>query len=172
MIPAGRVTERRNLITNNPKKDSLMTQAKRGDRVKVNFTGTLEDGTIFDSTVLESENPEETGPMELTIGEEDIFPEIEEALVGMAPGDKKTVFIPADDAFGPYDEENVFSIDRAQLPDEPFPDVGQEVELTDEDGESLMATVVEIGESDITFDTNHPLAGEDLNYEIELIEIL
>jgi len=149
-----------------------MAQAKQGDLVKINFTGTLKDGTVFDTTLPCEENPEEAGPMELTIGDGEIFAEVEEALIGMSPGDKKTVFIAADDAFGPYDEENVFSIAREQLPPEPLPELGQEVELTDEEGESLAVTVIEITEEDITFDANHPLAGQDLTYEIELAEIL
>jgi peptidylprolyl isomerase len=156
---------------NNLKKDILMAKAKQGDLVKINFTGTLKDGTVFDTTLPDEENPEEAA-MELTIGEGEIFAEVEEALIGMSPGEKKTVFIAADDAFGPYDEENVFSIAREQLPPEPLPELGQEVELTDEDGESLAVTVVEITEEDITFDSNHPLAGQDLTYEVELTEIL
>lgn len=155
-----------------------MAQAKQGDRIRIHFTGTLQDGTVFDTTYGDQCADddcgcgEETGPMELTIGEEDFFTEVEEALVGMAPGDKKTVFIPAADAFGPYDEENIFSIPLDQIPAEPLPEIGQEVELTDEDGQNLMATVVEIDDQDITFDFNHPLAGQDLTFEIELVEIL
>jgi peptidylprolyl isomerase len=154
-----------------PKKDNPMTQAKRGDRVKVHLTGTLQDGTVFDSTA-DGFHMEEAGPVELTLGEEEVFAEIEEALIGMAPGDKKTILITVDNAFGPYEEENVFTFGLDQLPAEPLPELGQEVELTDEEGESMVATVVEINDEDITFDANHPLAGENLNYEIELVEIL
>jgi peptidylprolyl isomerase len=155
-----------------------MAQAKQGDRVSINFTGTLRDGSVFDTTYgdkcADDGCGEETGPMELAIGEEDFFPEIEKALIGMAPGDRKTVFIPAADAFGEYDEENVFSVGRDQIPGDFVPEAGQELELelTDEEGQALLVTVVEVTDDSITFDANHPLAGEDITYEIELVSIL
>jgi peptidylprolyl isomerase len=165
-----------------------MAQAKKGDRVTINFIGTLEDGTVFDTTFPES-NPEaacstedcgsddcgccdESGPMELVIGEDDFFTQIEEALVGMAPGEKKTVKIPAEDAFGEYDEDKVFTVPRSEIPDDIYPEVGQELELTGEDDEVIEVTVIEVDEENITLDANHPLAGEDLSYEVELFEIL
>ncbi|MEZ4601541.1 MAG: FKBP-type peptidyl-prolyl cis-trans isomerase [Syntrophotaleaceae bacterium] len=149
-----------------------MAQAKQGDRVRVHLTGTLQDGTVFDSTAIDPETEEESGPYELVIGDEEIFDEIEEALIGMSPGEKKTITIPVENAFGPYDDENVFSVGRDQLPAESLPEVGQEVELTDEEGENMVAMVIEVNDNEVTFDANHPLAGEDLHYEIELVEIL
>jgi peptidylprolyl isomerase len=170
-----------------------MAIAKKGDRVTINFVGTLEDGTVFDSTLETAEDSccstdeghadecdsddcgcgcGESGPMELIIGEEDFFVQIEEALVGMAPGEKKTIVIPAVDAFGEYDEEKVFQVKRSEVPDDIYPEVGQELELTGEDDESLEVTVVEVSDEDITLDSNHPLAGEDLSYEVELVDIL
>lgn len=168
-----------------------MALAKKGDKVKINFTGTLEDGTVIDTTLehddcgaddcgcdsddcgCDSEGCGcEVGPMELTIGEEEFFSKIEDALVGMAPGEKKTVVIPAEDAFGEYDETQVFTIGRDQVPASITPEVGQELEFTDEDGEELEVTVVEVAEEGITLDANHPLAGENLTFEIELVEIL
>jgi len=162
-----------------------MAQAKKGDRVTINFVGTLEDGTVFDSTLetdMDSCSTDEcssddcccgeTGPMELVIGEDEFFTQVEEALVGMAPGEKKTVVIPAEDGFGDYDEEKVFQVKRSDVPDDIYPEVGQELELTGEDDEILEVTVIEVSDEDITFDANHPLAGEDLTYEVELVEIL
>ena len=162
-----------------------MATAKKGDKVIINYTGTLEDGSVFDSTIKDTGCCEddadccddegcgcETGPMELIIGEEDFFPQVEEALVGMAPGDKKTVTIPAEDAFGEYDEEQVFSIPRSQLTGDITPEVGMELELTGDDDEPVEVTVVEVTEESITVDANHPLAGEDITYEIELLEIV
>ena len=177
-----------------------MALAKKGDKVKINFTGKLEDGTIIDSTYedMDCGSDEhgsegcgcgsdhgsddcgcdsdecgcETGPMELTIGEEEFFTMIEEGLIGMAPGEKKTVVIPAAEAFGEYDTESVFSIGRDQVPAGITPEVGQELEFTDEDGEELEVTVVEVSDELITLDANHPLAGEDLTFEFELVEIL
>jgi peptidylprolyl isomerase len=167
-----------------------MATAKKGDKVRINYTGTLEDGSIFDTTIKESGCCEdddcgcddtgcdddgcgcETGPMDLTIGAEDFFPQVEEALVGMAPGEKKTVTIPAEDAFGEYDEEEVFSISREQLTGDIVPEVGMELELTGDDDEPVEVTVVEVTDETLTVDANHPLAGEDITYEIELLEIL
>lgn len=162
-----------------------MAVAKKGDKVTIDFTGTLEDGTVFDSTLEHDEcetddccedddcgcGCEESGPMELVIGEGEFFEQIEEALVGMAPGDKKTLTIPAVDAFGDYDEEKVFSVARDQVPEDIEPHVGQELELTGEDDETMVVTVVAVNDEFITLDANHPLAGEDVTYEFQLVEI-
>ncbi|QXE89984.1 FKBP-type peptidyl-prolyl cis-trans isomerase [Geomonas subterranea] len=169
-----------------------MAIAKQGDKVRINFTGTLEDGTIFDTTLKDTGCCDdddcgcgddgcdddscgcggETGPMEITIGNEDFFPQIEAALVGMAPGEKKTVVIPAEDAFGEYDEDEVFAISREQLTGDIVPEVGMELELTGDDDEPVDVVVVEVNETSIVVDANHPLAGEDISYEVELVEIL
>src|SRR6185369_13905555 len=111
-----------------------MAQAKQGDNVKINYIGTLEDGTVFDSTLEEEcDNDEcgpdgcddddcgcgcESGPMDLTIGAGELFSQIDEALVGMAPGEKKTVVILAADAFGEFDQEKVFTVPRGDLPED------------------------------------------------------
>jgi peptidylprolyl isomerase len=157
-----------------------MAQVKKGDRVRIHFTGTLEDGTVFDSTLTEDEGEcgcddcgcEEAGPMELTLGEEEFFLQIEEALIGMSPGEKKSVLIPAEEAFGEYDEEKVFSVERSQFPADITPEFGQELEFADEDDETYPVTVVEVDDATVTLDANHPLAGENLTYEFELLEIL
>jgi len=163
-----------------------MATAKQGDKVIINYTGKLEDGSVFDTTIKETGCCDddadcgcdddgcgcETGPMEITIGAEDFFPQVEEALIGMAPGEKKTVTIPAEDAFGEYDEEEVFSISRDQLTGDIVPEIGMELELTGDDDEPVEVTVVEVTEETLTVDANHPLAGEDITYEIELLEIL
>ncbi len=154
-----------------------MAQVKKGDRVRINFTGTLEDGTVFDSTLNEGDCGCDDcgcdeGPMELTLGEEEFFQQIEEALIGMAPGEKKTVVIPAEEAFGEYDEEKVFAVERSQFPEDITPEFGQELEFAGEDGESYPVTVVEVDDATVTLDANHPLAGEALAYEFELLEIL
>ena len=168
-----------------------MATVKQGDKVRILYTGTLEDGSIFDSTIKETGCCEddsdcgcnddgcdddgcgcESGPMEMTLGNEDFFPQVEEALVGMAPGEKKTVVIPAEDAFGEYDEDEVFSISREQLTGDIDPEVGMELELTGDDDEPVEVVVVEVSDDTITVDANHPLAGENITYEIELLEIL
>ncbi|WP_298436817.1 peptidylprolyl isomerase [Geobacter sp.] len=160
-----------------------MALAKKGDKVTIDFTGTLEDGTVFDTTLEhddcgtddccdDEECGCESGPMELVIGGGEFFEQIEEALVGMAPGDKKTLTIPAVDAFGDYDEEKVFSVAREQVPEDIEPHVGQELELTGEDDETMVVTVVAVNDQFITLDANHPLAGEDVTYEFQLVGIL
>jgi peptidylprolyl isomerase len=166
-----------------------MAQAKKGDKVKINYTGKLEDGTIFDSTIeaddCDTDNHSqddcgsdecgcgcESGPVELTIGAEELFPQIDGLLVGMIPGEKKTVIISAEDSFGEYDEEKVFVVSRADLPDDLNPSVGDELVLYNEKDEELGVAVVGVSDESVTFDANHPLAGEDLTYEVELLEIL
>lgn len=161
-----------------------MAKAKAGDRVKFNFIGTLSDGTVFDTTYenaacddddcCEDEecgcNPE-PGPMEVTIGSDEFFPGVEEALVGMAAGEKKTVTLAAADACGEYDEDSVFSVPRDQFPADMEPKEGDDLELVGDDGESLIVTVVDATDTDVTLDANHPLAGEELKFELELVEI-
>ena len=166
-----------------------MTQVKSGDRVRIEYTGRLEDGSVFDSTVEETECSVDdcdtsehdsgdcscgcdSGPVELTVGEAQLFPQIDEALVGMSPGEKKTITIPAEDAFGEYDKEKVFTVPRSDLPDDLSPTVGDEMVLANEDDEELGVVVVEVNDQGITFDANHPLAGEELIYDIQLVEIL
>lgn len=157
-----------------------MAQAKNGDKVIFHYSATLEDGTIFDSTYedvcCEEEDcdceEEENGPMEITIGAKEFFPEIEEALIGMAIGEKKKVVIPCEDAFGEYDTEKVFVAKRTEIPENLNPQIGDAFTLANENDEEVDVTVVDVTEDSVTFDSNHPLAGEDLNFEIELVEIV
>ena len=165
-----------------------MAQAKVGDKVLINYTGTLSDGTVFDSTLEgecdhdECETEEcgdddcgcgcDSGPMEMTIGTAELFSQIDDALVGMAPGEKKKVVVPAIDAFGEFDENKVFTVPREDLPEDLKPAVGDELVLTNEEDEELGVAVVETSDESVTFDANHPLAGEDLIFEIELLEVL
>ncbi len=166
-------------------------QAKPGDRVKINFNGTLEDGTLFDTTYEKDECIDddcrcdddgcddddcgcgsEGGPMELEVGAEEFFPQIEEALIGMSPGDKKTLTILAADAFGAYDVEMISTVPRSQFPAEITPMIGDDLELVNDDDESMIVTVIELDDVEVTLDANHPLAGEDLTFEVELVEVL
>lgn len=159
-----------------------MAQVKKGDRVSIHFTGKLEDGTIFDTTLDDGNHTGdgcgcddcgcETGPMELVVGEGEFFLQVEEALVGMATGEKKTVIVPAEDAFGEYDEEKTFTVRRDQLPEGMNPEVGQELELTDDNDDCFPVTVIDADEESITLDANHPLAGDELTIEFELVEVL
>ncbi len=154
-------------------------QAQPGDRVKVNFNGTLEDGTLFDTTYeqhgCEDEGcgcEDETGPMEVEIGAGDFFPQVEEALIGMSAGEKKTITIKSDEAFGGYDSEQVSAVPRNQFPDDIDPQVGDNFELVNDDGEGMVVTVIDVDANEVTLDANHPLAGENLIFELELVEII
>jgi peptidylprolyl isomerase len=141
-----------------------MAEAQEGDAVKVHYKGTLTDGTVFDDS-------HDRGPLEFTIGEGEIIPGFEKAVTGMSPGETRSAEIPADEAYGEEREELVATIDRSEFPDDVEPEVGQRLEIRQEEGPPLVVTVTEVAESEVTLNGNHPLAGEDLNFEIELLEI-
>lgn len=141
-----------------------MAQAKFGDTVKVHYTGRLEDGTVFDSSLSGD-------PLEFTIGEGMIIPGFEQAVVGMSPGDSKTEHIPVDQAYGPHREEMVVVVDRAQMPQELEPEVGQQLQIQQPTGQAIPVIVTDVSTAEVTLDANHPLAGEDLTFDIQLVEI-
>lgn len=141
-----------------------MGQAKNGDTVKVHYTGKLEDGTVFDSSA-------DRDPLEITIGSGSIIPRFEEAIVGMAPGESKTIEISADDAYGPHREEGVVVVDRNEFPPDLNPEVGQQLQIQQPDGQALVVAVTNVSESNVTLDGNHPLAGKDLTFDVELMTI-
>ncbi len=141
-----------------------MAQAKRGDQVKVHYTGKLADGQIFDSSVGSE-------PLEFTIGEGNLIGGFEEAVVGMAPGESKSAAIAADQAYGPHRQDLVMVVERQQIPPSIQPEVGQLLELRHGDNESMAVMVTAVSAQTITLDANHPLAGKDLTFDIELIEI-
>lgn len=160
-----------------------MAQTKQGDKVAIHFTGKLDDGTVVDATQPEGDHAcgcggdhdhdHQHGPFELTIGSEEFYLPIEKALVGMEVGEKKTVVITPDEAFGDYDKENVFNVQRSDFPeDEITPELGLQLEVTGEDDENFVATIIKMTDEELTLDANHPLAGEELTYEFELVEIL
>lgn len=142
-----------------------MAQARMGDRVKVDYVGTLADGTVFDRT-------DEGAPLEFTIGGQEVIPGFERAVVGMKPDQKRTVTIPAADAYGPRRSEMVAHVERARFPGNPAFQVGQQIQITQEDGAKLVATVTGVTPTTVTIDANHPLAGKDLTYAITLVTIM
>jgi peptidylprolyl isomerase len=160
-------------------KGQKMSQAKNTDKVTINFIGKLDDGTIIDSTYPDPEHHDcseeecghSHGPVELIIGEGELFGPIEEAVIGMTVGETKTLVIPSDDAFGEYNHENVFTIEASELPEEITPEIGMELEVESDDEEIYFVTIVEIKDGKITLDSNHPLAGENITYDIELLSI-
>ena len=141
-----------------------MAQAEYGDTVKVHYTGRLEDGTVFDTTM-------ERSPLRFTIGQDRTFPHFEQAVVGMHPGESKTVRIPMEDAFGPYREDIVVAVDRDRFPEDLNLEVGQTLEITSSSGQRTVVTVTHISASRVTLDANHPLAGRELIVDVQLIEI-
>ncbi len=141
-----------------------MTQAKDGDNVKVHYTGKLDDGTVFDSSV-------DRDPLEFTIGSGMIIPGFEQAVIGMSPGDSKTELIPSDRAYGPYLEDMVLTVEREQIPLELEPEIGQQLQLQHPTGQVIPVVITEVSPETVTLNANHPLAGEDLTFEINLVEI-
>jgi peptidylprolyl isomerase len=140
-----------------------MANPQRGDTVRVHYTGRLADGTVFDSS-------EESGPLELTVGDGEVIPGFEEAVVALQPGEQRTVTIPADQAYGPHLPELVVSVDRAEFPSHIDPVVGQALQVPQEDGGAAIVMVAEVSASQVVLDANHPLAGEDLTFDLQLAE--
>lgn len=141
-----------------------MAQVKTGDTVAVHYRGQLADGSVFDS----SEGRE---PLLFRVGDGQVIPGFDHAVMGMNVGDKKTETIPASQAYGPHHPENVLRLDRSQVPDEMEVEVGQGLRLEDEQGHSFDVRVAEITPEEIVLDGNHPLAGQDLTFTIELVEV-
>lgn len=137
--------------------------AKEGDTVKVLYTGTLDDGTVFDSSELHGGDP-----LEFTIGADLLLPSFEQAVIGLSINESTTVHIPADEAYGPLE----VVVDRGQFPEDNPPEVGQQWQVPLENGRIILAIVTEVSELSVTFENTHHLAGEDLTFEIELVEIL
>ena len=142
-----------------------MPQAKEGDTVKVHYTGKLTDGTVFDSS-------RDKDPLEFQLGQGQLIPGFEQAVDGMKPGDSKTINIPADDAYGQRREELTQKVPRQQMPTDIEIEVGQRFKIGEQEGQPMIVQVSEVSESEITLDANHPLAGKDLEFDIELMEIV
>jgi peptidylprolyl isomerase len=141
-----------------------MSQAKTGDTVKIHYTGTLTDGTQFDSSAGRD-------PLEFTLGSGQVIPGFDKAVEGMAVGDSKTINIAAQDAYGPRHEQMVQEVPKSALPENLEPTVGMSLQARGQDGNVINLTVTDVGDEAITVDGNHPLAGRDLNFDIELVAI-
>lgn len=142
-----------------------MTQAKSGDKVKVHYTGKLSNGRVFDSTV-------DREPLQFTLGEGKIISGFEQAVIGMNPGESKNVCISSDQAYGPHRKDLVAEINRSEFPASLTPKVGQQLQFYQPNGQTLRVIVTEVNESTVTLDGNHPLAGEELTFNIKLLEIV
>lgn len=142
-----------------------MSKAKKGDKVKIHYTGYLKDGTVFDSTVKE-------GPIVFTTGEGVKVPGIEKAIVGMKEGDVKSVHVAPADAYGEHKQGLVSVVDRTKLSGDITLKLGMKLKARTSTGIMKDVTVCDISDSSITVDANHPLAGKELKYEITLVEII
>jgi FKBP-type peptidyl-prolyl cis-trans isomerase 2 len=142
-----------------------MTQAKQGDIVNVHYTGKLTDGTVFDTS-------KNRHPLRFTIGKGQVIAGFEQAVAGMNTGESKTVVIPVDQAYGPRRDDMIVTMDRSTLPADLTPQIGQRLELTQTDDQTLLVTVTAVTDTTLTLDANHPLAGKDLTFDLELVGIV
>lgn len=141
-----------------------MAEAKNGDTVSIHYTGRLEDGTVFDTS-------EDKDPLEFTLGEGKVIPGFEKAVEGMEEGDTRTATIDSEDAYGERRDDLVLSVAKQQLPDDLDPEVGQRLQMQAGDGQTFQVVISDVESDSVEVDANHPLAGEDLTFDIELVEI-
>lgn len=141
-----------------------MQQVKAGDTVKVHYHGRLTDGTTFDS----SEGRE---PLEFEVGSGSVIPGFDNGVAGMSVGEKKTIQIPVDQAYGPKDPGMLVEFPKANFPPDMNPELGMRLNMTNGSGQVIPVVITDIKEETVTLDANHPLAGEDLIFDIELVSI-
>lgn len=141
-----------------------MPEAKKGDQVSIHYTGRLNDGTVFDSS-------DGSDPLVFVLGTGQVIPGFENAVMGMNAGDSKTVKIAAREAYGSRQEDLVMNVDRGQIPEDLDIEVGQRLQMEKPDGETMRVTVTGVTDEIVTLDANHPLAGEDLTFDITLVKI-
>ncbi len=141
-----------------------MQTVKEGDKVKIHYTGSLDDGTVFDS----SQGRE---PLEFTTGSGQVIKGFEKGVLGMKVGQEKTIHIPAEEAYGPANPQLIRKLPRKALPKEREPQVGMIIGLVRSDGMQTEAKIIAVTEEEISVDLNHPLAGEALNFKVKLVSI-
>jgi len=141
-----------------------MSPAKTGDTVKIHYIGKLEDQSVFDSSA-------ERDPLEFKIGESEVIRGLQEGVVGMASGQKKSLVLPPDEAFGQIHAELIVDVEMNQFPQNITPTIGEQLQLKRQDGSSINVTITNTTKESVTLDANHPLAGLTLFFDIELVEI-
>ncbi len=146
-------------------KNNIMSQVKANDTVKVHYTGKLADGQVFDSSVERGE------PIEFTMGQGQLIPGFEKGLIDMKVNEKKTINIPKEEAYGEPREELVQEVQKSQLPEEIKPEVGMGLVSKSPDGQEMNLVVKDVKDETIVVDGNHPLAGKDLVFDLEVVEI-
>lgn len=150
-------------MTDTRKEATVKETAHKGDTVRVNYTGKLDNGAVFDS----SQGRE---PLEFRLGEGHLIKGFEEAVDGMSIGEKKTVVIPADQAYGHRRDDLVVRVEKSQIPPDIDLEVGTRLQIKQENG-SIIVVVADMDDYSVTLDANHPLAGSDLTFDIELLEV-
>jgi len=141
-----------------------MTQAKSGDTVRIHYTGTLQDGSVFDSS-------EGRDALEFQLGSGQVIPGFDDGVTGMTVGEKKTIEIPCDQAYGAINPQAMQNVPRAEIPDHIPLDLGTQLQVQAGNGQTMMVVVANVTEDTVTLDANHPLAGKDLTFALELVEI-
>jgi FKBP-type peptidyl-prolyl cis-trans isomerase 2 len=142
----------------------MTTEAQQNDTVKVHYTGKLSDGTVFDSS-------REREPLEFQLGQGQVIPGFEEAVIGMNPGETKTATLAPDDAYGQHRDDMVTDVSRSDLPEDLKPEVGQQLQARNSAGQTIPVRVVDVGDESVKLDANHPLAGQTLTFDIELVDV-
>lgn len=142
-----------------------MNTVENGNTVSVHYTGTLNDGTQFDSS-------REREPLSFLVGDGQVIPGFESAVLGMQVGETKTIAILAENAYGPKNDQAVQVVERSRFPNGFEGNVGESVTGQTGEGQAFRATIVSVEENTVTLDFNHPLAGQDLTFEVELVSIL
>ncbi len=142
-----------------------MAIAKQDDTVKINYVGRLEDNAVFDADY-------ESEPFEFTIGKEMVIPGFENEVIGMQEGDKKVITIPPEEAFGPIKKDLIVVVKKSQIPSNIQPKVGMKLEAALEGDTKVEVLIKDVSENEVTLDSNHPLAGKQVTFEITLLQIL
>ncbi len=149
---------------NNQERESSMSPAGDGNTIKVHYTGKLEDGTVFDSS-------EGRDPLEVTLGTNAVIPGFEKGLIGMEVGDKKTITIPSEEAYGPHHDNLIMEVNKSDFPEDITPEIGLQLQMQRPDGQTMPVMITAVDEKVITLDANHPLAGKTLIFDVEMMEV-
>lgn len=142
-----------------------MAAAKKGDTVKVHYTGKLDTGVPFDTSIGSE-------PLEFVIGSGKLIPGFEEAVIGMTPGESKTVKLPPEKAYGRHREDKVITVNKKDLPENVKPELGMDLEICAPSGQAIPVIVTDMDENTVTLDANHPLSEQTLTFDIQLQEIV
>jgi peptidylprolyl isomerase len=143
-----------------------MSKAKTGDTVQVHYTGTLDDGSQFDSSRQREQ------PLEFTLGQGQMIPGFEKAVDGMEVGDNKQVTISSQEAYGEKKPEMIMEVPKSDFPPDITPQVGQQLAVNTQQGQQVPVVITDMRDDTVVLDANHPLAGKDLTFDIELMKIM